>query len=106
MARHRRQRRVIATAASVGPIEEDWVEALRSEGPERREAVERLHGLLLRAARFEVSRRRASLPDLHGEALDDLAPQAASDALVAVLAKLDDFRGASRFATWAYKFAL
>ena len=32
--------------------------------------------------------------------------QAANDALVAVLAKLDDFRGASRFTTWAYKFAL
>ena len=25
---------------------------------------------------------------------------------MAVLAKLDDFRGASRFTTWAYKFAL
>jgi RNA polymerase sigma-70 factor (ECF subfamily) len=32
--------------------------------------------------------------------------QAANDALMAVLAKLDDFRGASRFTTWAYKFAL
>ena len=32
--------------------------------------------------------------------------QAADDALVAVLGKLDEFRGASRFTTWAYKFAL
>jgi hypothetical protein len=31
---------------------------------------------------------------------------AAGDAMVAVLAKLDTFRGASRFTTWAYKFAL
>ena len=43
---------------------------------------------------------------MRGEELDDLAMQAADDALVAVLAKLDDFRGASRFTTWAYKFAL
>jgi RNA polymerase sigma-70 factor (ECF subfamily) len=43
---------------------------------------------------------------VRGEELDDLAVQAADDALVAVLAKLDDYRGASRFTTWAYKFAL
>ena len=60
----------------------------------------------MRAARFEVSRRRAALSHVRGEELDDLAHQAADDALVAVLAKLDDYRGASRFTTWAYKFAL
>jgi len=43
---------------------------------------------------------------VRGEDLADLAQQAADDAFVAVLAKLDDFRGASRFTTWAYKFAL
>jgi RNA polymerase sigma-70 factor (ECF subfamily) len=32
--------------------------------------------------------------------------QAADDALMAVLSKLDHYRGASRFTTWAYKFAL
>jgi RNA polymerase sigma-70 factor (ECF subfamily) len=68
--------------------------------------VSRLHSLLLRAARFEVARRRASLPHLRGEALDDLAAQSADDAVVAVLGKLDDYRGESRFTTWAYKFAL
>jgi RNA polymerase sigma-70 factor (ECF subfamily) len=65
-----------------------------------------LHELLLRAARFEVNRRQATLPHLRGGSLDDLAVQSADDALVAVLAKLDDFRGDSRFTTWAYKFAL
>ena len=56
-------------------------------------------------ARFELGRRRASLTHLpHGE-LDDLVMQAA-DAMVAILAKLDSFRGESRFTTWAYKFAL
>jgi RNA polymerase sigma-70 factor (ECF subfamily) len=61
---------------------------------------------LLRAARFEVNRRRDSLTHLRGGDEDDLAQQCADDALVAVLAKLDDFRGESRFTTWAYKFAL
>src|SRR4051812_20998326 len=84
----------------------DWVTELRGGGPRRDEAIGRLHELLLRAARFELSRRRAALSHVRGEELDDLATQAADDALMAVLAKLDDYRGASRFTTWAYKFAL
>jgi RNA polymerase sigma-70 factor (ECF subfamily) len=83
-----------------------WVAALSSPGPAREEACSRLHELLLRAARFEVKRRRASLPHLRGDDFDDLAVQSADDALVAILAKLDTFRGDSRFTTWAYKFAL
>jgi RNA polymerase sigma-70 factor (ECF subfamily) len=75
-------------------------------GAPRDEAVARLHALLLRAARFEVSRRRPTLPHLRGDDLDDLAHQAADDALVSVLRRLDHFRGLSRFTTWAYKFAL
>ena len=65
-------------------------------------AVAALHALMLRAARFELARRRDVPP---GE-LEDLAVQAADDALVAVLGKLHTFRGESRFTTWAYKFAV
>ena len=82
------------------------LESLRPGAPDHDEAVRELHALLLRAARFEVSRRRAALSHVRGEQLDDIAMQAADDALMAVLAKLDDYRGASRFTTWAYKFAL
>jgi RNA polymerase sigma-70 factor, ECF subfamily len=84
----------------------EWLRSLRSEGQKRDEAVARLHAHLLRAARFEVARRRPTLPHLRGNDLDDLANQAADDALVSVLKRLDDFRGASRFTTWVYKFAL
>jgi RNA polymerase sigma-70 factor, ECF subfamily len=84
----------------------EWLRALRAPGAERDEAIGRLHELLVRAARFEVSRRRAALSHVRGEELEDITIQAADDALVAVLAKLDDYRGASRFTTWAYKFAL
>ena len=41
-----------------------------------------------------------------GGELDDIALEAADDALMSVLRRLDDFRGASRFTTWVYKFAL
>jgi RNA polymerase sigma-70 factor (ECF subfamily) len=84
----------------------EWLNSLRAEGAVRDEAVTRLHTLLLRAARFEVARRRPSLPHLRGNELDDIALEAADDALMSVLARLDDFRGASRFTTWVYKFAL
>jgi RNA polymerase sigma-70 factor, ECF subfamily len=83
-----------------------WVEELRSEGARGRAAVADLHQLLLRAARFEVGRRAAGLPHPRGGDLEDLSQQAADDALIALLRKLDDFRGESRFTTWAYKFAL
>ena len=79
------------------------IERLRAQEPE---AIAELHALLLRAARFEVGRRRAALAYVRGEELDDIAQQAADDALMAVLAKLDTYRGDSRFTTWAYKFAL
>jgi RNA polymerase sigma-70 factor (ECF subfamily) len=83
-----------------------WVTALQGSGPGRDEAVARLHELLLRAARFEVNRRRATLPHLRGNDHEDLAVQSADDALVAVLSKLDSYRGDSKFTTWVYKFAL
>lgn len=84
----------------------EWLRTLRADGAVRDEAVARLHALLLRAARFEVARRRPMLPHLRGDALDDIACEAAADALMSVMARLDDFRGASRFSTWVYKFAL
>src|SRR5215218_7202490 len=84
----------------------EWLRSLRSGGATQDDAVARLHALLLRAARFEVARRRPTLPHFRGGDLDDIALEAADDALVSVLARLDDFRGASRFTTWVYKFAL
>ena len=84
----------------------EWLRRLRAEGTTRDGAVGELHALLVRAARFEVARRRPSLPHLRGNDLDDIATQAADDALVSVLRRLDDFRGLSRFTTWVYKFAL
>jgi RNA polymerase sigma-70 factor (ECF subfamily) len=86
------------------PESRRWLDDLRA--PSCDEAIARLHGVLLRAARFEVARRRPTLPHLRGGDIEDVALEAADDALVSVLAHLDDFRGLSRFTTWAYKFAI
>ena len=101
-------KRLDADPATAGTDAESraWISDLSGEGVRREQARERLHELLLKAARFEINRRRASRPHLRGGDFDDLAYQAADDALMAILGKLATFRGESRFTTWAYKFAL
>lgn len=79
---------------------------LSRAGADQDAAVAELHALLLRVARFEVSRRRPAFPWLGGSDLDDLAWQSADDAMMSVLRRLDDFRGESKFTTWACKFAI
>jgi RNA polymerase sigma-70 factor (ECF subfamily) len=83
-----------------------WIDGLRAAGPTRAHTLERLHDLLLRAAHAEARRRRHLYPEIGGAELDDLCRQAADDAVVAVTAKLVGYRGASRFTTWAYAFAI
>jgi RNA polymerase sigma-70 factor (ECF subfamily) len=83
----------------------EWLAPLGGSGADREAALARLHRLLLRVARGEVHRRSGHLR-LAGAELDDLAHQAADDALVAMTAKLSQFRGESRFTTWACKFVI
>jgi len=94
---------VTMAPVDLDPESQAWLERLGPGSRERDAAVGELHALLLKAARFEINRRRASLA---ASDCDDLAHQSADDALVAVLRRLPDFRGDSRFTTWAYKFAL
>ena len=84
---------------------QEWLRELRAGGVTADAAFARLHALLLRAARFEVTRRLVGLPHVRADP-DEVALEAAADALISVRARLDDFRGDSRFTTWAYKFAL
>jgi RNA polymerase sigma-70 factor, ECF subfamily len=83
----------------------EWLQGLGGVGARREAALARLHERLLRIARGEVARRGPRLA-ISGPELDDLAYQAAADALVAILGKLGQFRGDSRFTTWAYKFVI
>ena len=96
----------LAAPPSVDASSCEWLNSLRAKDATGQEAIARLHALLLRAAHFEVARRRPTLPHLRGDELEDIASEAADDALMSVLRRLDDFRGESRFTTWAYKFAL
>ncbi|HEX5192005.1 MAG TPA: sigma-70 family RNA polymerase sigma factor [Solirubrobacteraceae bacterium] len=82
-----------------------WLAKLHAERPIRDAAICELHAILLHEARYEVRRRTAALSHPSGRDLDDLAVQAADDALVALLTKLDEFRGDARFITWAKRFA-
>ena len=83
-----------------------WVEELRVGHPRHHQTVARLHDVLHRVAVYELSRRRHQLRSIRGPEFDDLAQQAADDALVNVLDRLDEFRGLSRFTTWAYTFVM
>ena len=82
-----------------------WVETLAPDAPARDVALARLHAMLLRAARGELS-RRAPPARIAGKELDDLAHQVAADALMSITRRLATFRGESRFTTWAYKFVM
>ena len=82
---------------------EAWVSDLAARGRRREDALGRLHAILVQAARRETRRRATAVS---GVELEDVVQQAADDALVAIIAKLGDFRGESRFTTWAYKFVV
>lgn len=77
------------------PPSRKWLAELRDVGPVREAAIARLHAVLLRGAvRGRPPPARAAARS--GGDFDDIANQAADDAMVAVLARLDDFRGESR----------
>lgn len=80
-----------------------WLTELRDGGRTGELAVGRLHELLLRMAYAGLLRAQ---PSVGRGLLDELANEAADEAVVRVLAHLGDFRGRSRFTTWACQFAL
>ena len=87
------------------PESAEWLGALAGAGPQREAALTRLHEMLVRIARAECRRRGPRLR-ITGPELEDLAYQAAADAVMAITRKLGQFRGESRFTTWAYKFVI
>lgn len=94
------------TAVAPAASNETWLADLADDGPAGDLALRRLRELLLRAARHQVWRLRDLLPGAAAGDLEDLAQQAADDAMVAVLRRLGSFEGRSRFTTWAFKFAI
>lgn len=96
---------VLSAAAQPEPAY-DWTGALNGSGPQREEALRLLHRFLLRAAFHQVSRMRAALAGAGSDRVEEIANQAADEAMVTLLSKLSTFEGRSRFTTWAYKFAV
>ncbi len=84
----------------------EWVRELNASGGEQATALADLRAYLLRAARYALHRHRSRLAHVSSPDLEQLAADCAQDALLAILDRLKDFRGESRFTTWAYKFAI
>lgn len=77
---------------------EEWIAALSQPGLQRDAALEDLRRLLVRGLGYALGDRS----NLRESDLEDFA----QDALLKILARLDSFRGESRFTTWAHKIAV
>jgi RNA polymerase sigma-70 factor, ECF subfamily len=95
-----------SSAAPLDRASRRWVEQLHPDHPRYPHAAAELHDVLRRAAVHELNRRRGQLQALSGPELDDVAQQCADDAMMKILARVDDFEGRSRFTTWAYTFVV
>lgn len=85
---------------------EQWLHDLNADGALQESAISDLRDLLLRAVLFFFSRNLGDLEKLSRTETLQLAEDCAQDALIAVMNHLSDFRGDSKFTTWAYKFAI
>jgi RNA polymerase sigma factor (sigma-70 family) len=90
--------------AGLGPADQRWVEGLTGHGLLFEQTCVELHAVLLRSATVEARSRGAALR-IAGPEADDIACQAASDALLLIITRTAEFRGESRFTTWASRFA-
>lgn len=97
------RRQAAATCDTLGAEDRRWVNGLAGRGVDHERTCRDLHAILLRAAKSEVGQRRTA-HHLGGADLDDIACQAASDALLLIIRKAGEFRGDSRFTTWATRF--
>ena len=85
---------------------EAWRAELAEGSAARDEALMDLRAWLLRAAQFYLRRQAPQLTTLRAAQVADLAEDAAQEATLAVLAKLESFRGEAGFLTWASKFGV
>lgn len=85
---------------------EEWLHELRSDGDTQSEALSDLRACLLQSAYFYLRRRSAGLREVAPDEIDALAEDSAQEAALAVLEKLDTFRGEARFLTWASRFSV
>lgn len=85
---------------------EEWLHDLQASGEIQESAILELRDLLLRVTLYFFNRNQGDLRDMNREEILQRAEDCAQEALIAVMNHLADFRGDSKFTTWAYKFAI
>ena len=85
---------------------QEWLHDLNATGMPQEAAIADLRNILLRAALYFFSRNQSDFGGLSRDEILQQAEDCAQDALIAVMSHLSDFRGDSKFSTWAYKFAI
>ncbi len=86
---------------------EEWIASLQAEGrAQQAEALADLRKRLQQSIYFYLSQDRSDLRGLAAQELAQMAEDLAQDATLRVMDNLDNFRGESRFTTWANKIAV
>lgn len=85
---------------------QEWFDSLSVPQAQQSEALEELRHLLLRASLYTLVSHLSDIQDMAETERMALAEECAQEALMTVLAHLQDFRGESKFTTWAYKFGV
>ncbi|MFI5615625.1 RNA polymerase sigma factor [Amycolatopsis sp. NPDC051903] len=97
--------RVLVGGRSFDPESAAWVRELSPGSANFEDVCRRLYAMLIRIARREAA-RRSSATRISGPELEDLAHQAAADALMCITRKIGEFRGDAQFTTWAFTFVI
>jgi RNA polymerase sigma-70 factor (ECF subfamily) len=85
---------------------EEWLSELNTDGVKQAEAIADLWDLLKHGCRYTVNRHSSELDRFELQQIEQFVEDCAQDALMSILKHISEFRGDSKFTTWAYKFAI
>jgi RNA polymerase sigma-70 factor, ECF subfamily len=85
---------------------EQWLAELRADDEVQSAALEDLRKRLQRSIYYYLSQERSDLRGLAAKELQGMADDLSQDAVLRVTDNLHNFRGESRFTTWANKIAV
>jgi RNA polymerase sigma-70 factor (ECF subfamily) len=84
----------------------DWLRALQKGGRNQQLALADLRARLLAASRAYLAKSYATQESMRSDDARHLAEDCTQEAILIIQSKLGDFRGESRFMTWAYSIAI
>ena len=85
---------------------EEWLYDLNASGEMQEAAIKDLRDLLLRATLYFFNRNLGDFGGMNRDEILQRAEDCTQESLIAVMHHLSEFRGDSKFTTWAYKFAI